>query len=89
MASVNQTWSHCVNQMGKTHSKFLAARHDRGTAWERHTMCESAFRVIALWPSDDTGIPPSLKSESWQVAELPTSSYRQECVADIASSLNM
>ena len=32
MASVNQTRPHCVNQMGKTHSKPLAARHDRGTA---------------------------------------------------------
>ena len=30
MASVNQTRPHCVNQMGKTHSKFLAARHGRG-----------------------------------------------------------
>jgi len=36
MASVNQTRPHCVNQMGKTHSKPLAARHGRGTAWERH-----------------------------------------------------
>ena len=27
MASVNQTRPHCVNQMGKTHSKSLAARH--------------------------------------------------------------
>ena len=34
MTSVNQTRSHCVNQMGKTHSKPLAARH---------AMCESAF----------------------------------------------
>jgi hypothetical protein len=33
MASVNQTWPHCVNQMGKTHSKPLAARHGRGMAW--------------------------------------------------------
>jgi hypothetical protein len=32
MASVNQTWPHCVNQMGKTHYKPLAARHGRGTA---------------------------------------------------------
>ena len=31
MASVNQTWPNCVNQMGKTHSKPLAARHGRGT----------------------------------------------------------
>ena len=27
MASVNQARPHCVNQMGKTHSKPLAARH--------------------------------------------------------------
>jgi hypothetical protein len=40
---VNQTRPHCVNQMGKTHSKPLAARHGRGTAWARHAMCESAF----------------------------------------------
>ena len=36
MASVNQTRPHCVNQMGKTHSKPLAARHGRGTALARH-----------------------------------------------------
>ena len=36
MASVNQTRSHCVNQMRKTHSKPLAARHGRGMAWARH-----------------------------------------------------
>jgi len=29
-ASVNQTRPHCVNQMGKTHSKPLAARHGHG-----------------------------------------------------------
>ena len=46
MASENQTRPHCVNQMGKTHSKPLAARHGRGTAWEWHVMCESAFRGI-------------------------------------------
>ena len=34
MASVNQTRPHCV--MGKTHSKPLAARHGRRTAWARH-----------------------------------------------------
>ena len=32
METVNQTWPHCVNQMGKTHSKPLAAQHGRGTA---------------------------------------------------------
>jgi len=44
MASVNQTRPHCVNQMGKTHSKSFAARHGRGMAWVRHAMCKSAFR---------------------------------------------
>ena len=34
MESVNQTRPHCVNQMGKTHSKHLAAR--RGMVGERH-----------------------------------------------------
>jgi len=34
MANVNQTRPHCVNQMGKTHSKLLAAWH--GMAGERH-----------------------------------------------------
>jgi hypothetical protein len=45
MASVNPTQPHCVNQMGKTHSKPLMARHGRGTAWARHAMCESSFAV--------------------------------------------
>ena len=45
MASVNQTRPRYVNQMGKTHSKPLAARHGRGTAWARHAMCESTFTV--------------------------------------------
>jgi hypothetical protein len=30
MASVNQTRPHCLYQIGKTHSKALAARHGRG-----------------------------------------------------------
>jgi len=30
MASVNQTRPHCVNQMGKTHSKPLVAWHGNG-----------------------------------------------------------
>jgi hypothetical protein len=45
MWSVSQTRLHCVNQTGKTHSKPLAARHGRGTAWARHAMCESALIV--------------------------------------------
>ena len=48
MASVNQTRPHCLNQIGKTNSKPLAARHGGGTAWARHAMCESALTV---WPS--------------------------------------
>jgi hypothetical protein len=43
MASVNQTRPRCVNQMGKTHSKPLAARHGWETAWARHAMCEFAL----------------------------------------------
>jgi hypothetical protein len=43
VACVNQTRPHCVNQMGKTQYKALAERHGRGTAWERHGMCESAL----------------------------------------------
>jgi len=34
--------------MGKTHSKPLAARHGRGTAWARHAMCESALILRAI-----------------------------------------
>jgi len=36
MASVNQTRSHCVNQIEQTHSKPLGARHGRGKSWARH-----------------------------------------------------
>ena len=56
IASVNQTRSHCVNQMGKTHSNPLAARHGSGTAWARHAMCESAFLVP--WSRKGSAIPP-------------------------------
>ena len=38
--SVNQTRPHCVNQMGKTHSKPLAARHGNSM------LCESALNVL-------------------------------------------
>jgi hypothetical protein len=33
MVCVNQTRPHCVNEMGKTQSKPITARHGRGTAW--------------------------------------------------------
>ena len=48
MASVNQTRSHCVNQMGKTLSKPLTAWHGRGTAWARRGLRESALRIKPL-----------------------------------------
>jgi len=48
MASVNQTRPHCVNQMGKTHSKPLAARHGGGTARARHVMCELVSMKLKL-----------------------------------------
>jgi hypothetical protein len=48
IACVNQTRPRCVNQMGKTQSKPLAARHGRGTAWARHAMCELALTVRSL-----------------------------------------
>ena len=48
MASVNQTRPHCVNQMGKTQSKPLAARHGRGTAWARPAVCESALKILSV-----------------------------------------
>ena len=53
MASVNQTRPHRVNQMGKTHSKPLAARHGRGTAWARRAMCESAYKGARAAPLVD------------------------------------
>jgi hypothetical protein len=45
-----------VNQMGKTHSKQLEARHGRGTAWVRHAMCESALKRLLV--SSGLSIPP-------------------------------
>jgi hypothetical protein len=50
MACVNQTWLHCVNQMGKTQPKPLAAQHGRGMAWARHGMCELALNVLVHTP---------------------------------------
>ena len=45
MESLNQTRTHCVNQMGKTHSKPLAARH--GTA--RHGRGTPCYVWIGLY----------------------------------------
>ena len=58
MAIVNQTRPHCVNQMGKTHSKPLAARHGRRTAWARHAMCEWAFkRLLPYLDTPNSDLP--------------------------------
>ena len=57
MASVNKTRLNCVNQMGKTHSKPLAASHCMGAAWERRAMCESAF-ISAQRLSERTVLRP-------------------------------
>jgi hypothetical protein len=46
VASVNQTRPHCVNQMGKAHSKTLAARHGKGTAWAPHAVCEWTLKQL-------------------------------------------
>jgi len=55
MASVNHTRPHCVNQMGKTYSKRLAAGHGRVNgmvaASERHVMCESALSPVFTYLS--------------------------------------
>ena len=67
MASVNHTRPHCVNQMGKTHSKPLAARHGMGTAWARHGMRESAFNCQVC-----------LRLEGY-LELYPTSPCRQKC----------
>ena len=60
MASVNQTRPHCVNQMGRTHSKPLAARHGRGTVRARHGMCESAFKETDCETAEPAGRPQHL-----------------------------
>ena len=59
MASVNKTRTRCVNQIGKTHSKPLAALYgnDMGAAWERHAMCESALRIYLSFTEAEYSIP--------------------------------
>jgi len=68
MAIVNQTRPHCVNQMGKTHSKSLAARYGRGTAWARHAISESAFRRLYKIAESDYWLYhvfPSVRLPAW------------------------
>jgi hypothetical protein len=70
MASVNQTRPHCVNQMGKTHSKPLAARHGRGT------LCESALkRRGASPPSNYCDLPFSLLHRTNHINDLHHACY--------------
>jgi hypothetical protein len=61
------------NQMGKTHSKPLASRHDRGTAWARHAMCESAF--IGLRTSDTITDPHERHAGFWKVTVCITITF--------------
>ena len=65
MAIVNQTRPHCVNQMGKAHSKPLAARHGRGTARERHAMCESPFNQFHTDPASSQSTSPYVQQTSF------------------------
>ena len=79
MASVNQTRSHCVNQIVKTHSKPLAVRHGRGTAWARRALCESAFRLlldILLCFPRPTVSPLSITARHYLITELTESLQR-------------
>ena len=77
MASVNQTRPHCINQMGKTHSKPLAVRHGRGTAWARHAMCESALSISTLQPFNNE-ICATIRSKSgWQLLILERVAMKQ------------
>jgi hypothetical protein len=69
MANVNKTRPHCVNQMGKTQSKPLAARHGRGTAWALHAICESAFSVLALLNKEGGFKSPRTCNNVWQSLE--------------------
>ena len=56
MASVNQTRLHCVNQMGKTHSKPLAARDVRGTACQGHGMSGARHGRGTAWARRGRGM---------------------------------
>jgi len=50
MASVNQTQPHCVNQMGKTQSKPLAAWHGRGNGMGAACYAWIGRMWSFLWP---------------------------------------
>ena len=80
-ASVNQTWPHCVNQMGKTQSKPLAARHGRGTAWARHghgMLCVNRpLGAFLVWTASSFQVSEVQKLNSfvWHVRRIANSDY--------------
>ena len=78
MASMNQTRPHRVNQMGKTHSKPLAARHGRGTPWARHAMCESAF-TLGQEVSVDTETWPRTVTATGLPVQIPAYPSYSQC----------
>jgi hypothetical protein len=70
---MNQTRPHCVNQMGKTHSKPLPARHGRGTAWARQ--CE---RDSSVGAADNRG--KKYRCVAWEdTRRTLTTRGRSEC----------
>jgi hypothetical protein len=64
--------------MGKTHSKPLAARHGRGTAWARHAMCESAFSGCRLANTQPTLWSDTRNPVDWCTAALVISRDESE-----------
>jgi hypothetical protein len=48
MESVNQTQPHCVNQIGKTHSKPLATRHGHGMLCVNRPLGSTVFLSVLL-----------------------------------------
>jgi len=66
--------------MGNTHSKPLAARHGRGTAWARHAMCESAlkpprYRYLQFVLSS---VCPALTERQFEKSNCKISGFRRE-----------
>jgi hypothetical protein len=53
MAGENQTWPHCVNQMGKTHSKPLTAWHGHGMLCVNRPLLCAMLRLLycTVWAS--------------------------------------
>jgi hypothetical protein len=58
MARVNQTQSHCVNQMGKRHSKLL--RHGMAGEWHRRGMSTACYVRIGLKSSCAAKLRPKM-----------------------------